>query len=44
MPYTEIQIRTPSINKALVLLGFKPKVSMAEGLRQTLDWFYKVLA
>jgi UDP-glucose 4-epimerase len=41
MPYTEIHIRTPSISKARSLLGFDPKVALAEGLRQTLDWFHK---
>jgi nucleoside-diphosphate-sugar epimerase len=42
--YAEIQVRTPSINKARALLSFEPKVSLAEGLRRTVDWFYKVQA
>jgi nucleoside-diphosphate-sugar epimerase len=44
MPYTEIQVRTPSISKAQMLLGFEPKIALGEGLRRTLDWFYKVQA
>jgi UDP-glucose 4-epimerase len=42
MPYTEIQVRTPSIDKARDLLGFEPQTTLEEGLRRTLDWFYKV--
>jgi len=41
MPFTEIHVRTPSISKARTLLGFAPQVSLLEGLRRTLDWFYK---
>lgn len=33
--------RRPSIDKARKLLGFEPRVSLEEGLRQTIRWFEK---
>ena len=34
----EVAYRTPVITKARELLGFEPSVSLAEGLRHTLEW------
>ena len=34
----EVAYRTPVITKARELLGFEPAVSLAEGLRHTLEW------
>jgi len=37
-PYQEIYNRLPNINKAKKLLGFEPKVSLAEGIKRTVEW------
>lgn len=34
----EVRARVPLIGKARKFLGFKPKISLDEGLRRTLDW------
>lgn len=36
--YEEIQERIPDISKAKRLLGFNPKVTLAEGLKKTIEW------
>ena len=33
------QVRRPDISKARQVLNWEPKVSLEEGLRQTIDWF-----
>ena len=35
----EVRGRVPVIDKARRVLQFEPKVDLAEGLRQTLDWY-----
>jgi UDP-glucose 4-epimerase len=35
----EVRARVPVIEKARRILKFEPKVSLEEGLRQTLDWY-----
>jgi nucleoside-diphosphate-sugar epimerase len=35
----EVKARIPSIEKAQTLLGYKPKVDLETGLRQTFTWF-----
>ncbi len=35
----DVALRIPSTRKALSLLGFKPRVDLAEGLRRTIDWY-----
>lgn len=35
----DVEVRVPSIEKAQKMLGFKPKVNLAEGIRNTIDWF-----
>ena len=39
----EVAVRIPNVDKARSLLGFEPKVGLAEGLRQTLDWYRETL-
>jgi len=44
LPVDDPKIRQPDITRAAELLGWEPKVSLAEGLRQTVDYFRKILA
>ena len=39
LKYPEVNIRVPSIEKARRILGFRPKVSLEEGIRRTIDWY-----
>jgi UDP-glucose 4-epimerase len=36
--YQDVRARMPEIRKAHVLLGFSPKVPLAEGIRPTIQW------
>lgn len=38
-PYSDIELRIPSIDKARRLLGYEPKVDLEEGLRKTIAWY-----
>ena len=40
----DIELRIPSVEKALQLLGFKAKVDLEEGIRNTAAWFAKTNA
>jgi UDP-glucose 4-epimerase len=37
----DIELRIPSVEKAHTLLGFKARVDLEEGIRNTADWFLK---
>jgi dTDP-glucose 4,6-dehydratase len=37
--YVDVELRVPSINKAVDLLGYKPKYDLIEGLKRTIDWY-----
>lgn len=39
LPTDDPQRRRPNIDRAKLLLNWEPKVPLAEGLRQTVDWF-----
>jgi UDP-glucuronate decarboxylase len=39
LPMDDPQRRRPDIDRAKELLGWEPRVALAEGLRQTVDWF-----
>lgn len=41
LPIDDPKVRRPDISKAKELLGWEPKVELREGLRQTIDYFYK---
>jgi nucleoside-diphosphate-sugar epimerase len=43
-PGPEVDLRVPSIEKAAALLGFRPKVSLSEGIRLTIPWYAEHLA
>lgn len=38
-PGPEVDLRVPSIEKAIALLGYKPTVSLESGIRQTVPWY-----
>ncbi|MDO1584612.1 UDP-glucuronic acid decarboxylase family protein [Rhizobium oryzicola] len=44
LPKDDPQRRRPDISRAKELLGWEPKVPLAEGLRHTIDWFAASLA
>jgi dTDP-glucose 4,6-dehydratase len=44
LPVDDPRVRQPDITRARELLGWKPRVSLAEGLRQTIDYFRTVLS
>jgi dTDP-glucose 4,6-dehydratase len=37
--YVDVELRIPSIKKAVELLGFRPKVDLNEGLIRTINWY-----
>jgi len=39
--YEDVRRRVPEIKKARELLGWKPKVSLPEGFKRTIDWYVK---
>lgn len=36
----DVELRVPNIDKARSLLGFEPKIDLAEGLRRTIAWYH----
>lgn len=44
LPVDDPKVRKPDISLAKKLLGWEPKVSRAEGLKKTYDYFKKILA
>ncbi len=44
LPVDDPQRRRPDISEALAILGWKPRVSLAEGLRSTIDHFRERVA
>ncbi len=41
-PDGDVRLRIPNIDKAEALLGFRPRVSLDDGLRRTIDWYRDV--
>jgi nucleoside-diphosphate-sugar epimerase len=39
LPVDDPKVRQPDITRARALLGFEPKVPLAEGLRRTIPYF-----
>ncbi|HPS64092.1 MAG TPA: NAD-dependent epimerase/dehydratase family protein [Ignavibacteria bacterium] len=39
--YVDVELRIPSIDKAQQLLGYKPKVSLDDGIIRTFEWYKK---
>lgn len=44
LPADDPKVRQPDITRARTLLGWEPRVPLAEGLRQTIDYFRAALA
>ena len=44
LPQDDPKQRRPDISKARRLLGWEPKIDLAQGLRRTLDYFQQQLA
>ncbi|NMM61971.1 NAD-dependent epimerase/dehydratase family protein [Clostridium sp. P21] len=40
--YVDVELRVPSIEKAVKLLGFEPKYDLVQGLRKTIEWYRSV--
>ena len=43
-PGPEVDLRVPSIEKAMQLLGFSPKVSLEAGISRTIPWYVEHMA
>ena len=43
-PGPEVDLRVPSIEKAMSILGFKPTVSLGTGIERTIPWYAENLA
>jgi dTDP-glucose 4,6-dehydratase len=41
--YVDVELRIPSIEKAEKILGFKPRVSLDEGIVKSFAWYKKYL-
>ena len=39
----DVRYRVPNVDKAKQVLGFKPAVSLREGMKRTLDWLVTTL-
>jgi dTDP-glucose 4,6-dehydratase len=39
--YIDVDLRIPSIEKAMNILGFKPEVDLDDGLKRTIEWYRK---
>jgi len=37
--YVDVELRVPSINKAVELLGYSPKIDLTLGLTKTIEWY-----
>ena len=44
LPTDDPKVRQPDITRARTLLGWEPRVSLAEGLRATIEYFRAALA
>jgi len=42
-PVDDPEVRRPDITRAVTELGWKPQVSLEEGVRRTLPWFRRAL-
>ena len=44
LPVDDPKVRQPDIGKAKEILGWEPKVSLADGLSKTVEWFRQQMA
>lgn len=38
-PYVDVELRIPSIEKAVKVLGYNPEYSLSKGLEKTIEWY-----
>ena len=43
-PGPEVDLRVPSIEKAMLMLGYQPKVSLEAGISRTIPWYAEHMA
>jgi len=43
-PGPEVDLRVPSIEKAMTMLGYNPRVLLEAGILRTVEWYAKNLA
>ncbi|WP_057979714.1 NAD-dependent epimerase/dehydratase family protein, partial [Caloramator mitchellensis] len=41
--YVDVELRIPSIEKAITILGYKPKIDLEEGIQKTINWYRGVI-
>ena len=41
LPEDDPKIRQPDISRASKMLGWKPEISLQQGLQKTLEWFHQ---
>lgn len=39
IPYSDVELRIPNIEKGKFLLGYEPKISLEEGIERTFKWY-----
>jgi nucleoside-diphosphate-sugar epimerase len=43
-PGPEVDLRVPSIEKAMALLGYQPTISLEAGISRTIPWYAEHMA
>jgi nucleoside-diphosphate-sugar epimerase len=43
-PGPEVDLRVPSIDKAMTMLGYRPTIALETGISKTIPWYQEHLA